>query len=104
RFNFVDGIEKSRIPDVVGVLRLDQAWGSAQISAAMHELNIGNIQNGLGFVPGGGLGTAATAANGSNLSIPHANSAYGFAVQGGIKVNAPFIAPGDALYVQAAYA
>jgi hypothetical protein len=104
RFNFIDVIEKNRIPDVVGVLRLDQAWGSAQLSAAMHELNVGNIQNTLGFIPGGGLGTAATATTGgSNLSIPHANSAYGFAVQGGLKLNAPFIAPGDALYLQAAY-
>ena len=104
RFNFVDGIEKSRLPDFVGVLRLDQAWGSAQVSAAVHELNANNVQNTLGFIPGAGLGTAATATTGgSNVSIPHTNTAYGFAVQGGIKVNAPFIAPGDALYVQAAY-
>jgi Porin subfamily len=105
RFNFVDGIEKSRLPDFVGVLRLDQAWGSAQVSGAVHELNVNNVQNSLGFIPGAGLGTAATAATGgSNTSIAHANTVYGFAVQGGIKVNAPFIAPGDALYVQAAYA
>jgi hypothetical protein len=70
----------------------------------VHELNANNVQNTLGFIPGAGLGTAATATTGgSNVSIPHTNTAYGFAVQGGIKVNAPFIAPGDALYVQAAY-
>ena len=105
RFNFVDAIEKNRLPDFVGALRLDQAWGSAQISGAVHELNIGNIQNTLGFIPGAGLGTAATATTGgSNLSIAHANSVYGFAVQGGLKINTPFIAPGDAFYLQAAYA
>jgi hypothetical protein len=104
RFNFIDVIEKNRVPDFVGVLRLDQAWGSAQISAAAHELNVGNIQNTLGFIPGAGLGTAATATTGgSNLSIPHATSTFGYAVQGGLKINTPFIAPGDALYLQAAY-
>jgi hypothetical protein len=79
------------MPDFVGVLRLDQAWGSAQLSAAVHELNVGNVQN------GAGTGT------GSNISIPHANNTYGWAVQGGLKVNMPFIAPGDALYLQGAY-
>ncbi|MER2193316.1 porin [Methylobacterium brachiatum] len=91
RFSQVDVIQRSRMPDVVGALRLDQAWGSAQISAAVHELNVGNVQNGVG------TGT------GSNISIPHASNSYGYAVQGGLKINAPFIAPGDALYLQGAY-
>ncbi|MFX6487754.1 hypothetical protein ABTG24_19455, partial [Acinetobacter baumannii] len=78
RFNFIDVIEKNRVPDFVGVLRLDQASGSAQLSAAVHELNVANDQNSLGFIPGGGLGTAATATTGgSNTSIAHANSVYG---------------------------
>ncbi|QEE39151.1 MULTISPECIES: porin [unclassified Methylobacterium] len=91
RFSQVDVIQRSRMPDVVGALRLDQAWGSAQISASVHELNVGNVQN------GAGTGT------GSNISIPHASNSYGYAVQGGLKINAPFIAPGDALYLQGAY-
>jgi hypothetical protein len=91
RYSFIDAIERTRMPDFVGVLRLDQAWGSAQLSAAVHELNVGNVQN------GAGTGT------GSNISIPHANNTYGWAVQGGLKVNMPFIAPGDALYLQGAY-
>ncbi|MGU3328119.1 porin [Methylobacterium mesophilicum] len=91
RFSQVDVIQRSRMPDVVGALRLDQAWGSAQISAAVHELDVGNVQN------GAGTGT------GSNVSIPHASNSYGYAVQGGLKINTPFIAPGDAFYLQAAY-
>ncbi|MET3480736.1 porin [Methylobacterium sp. 1973] len=91
RYSFVDAIERSRVPDIVGALRLDQAWGSAQVSAAVHELNVGNVQN------GAGIGT------GSNLSIPHTSTAYGWAVQGGLKINTPFIALGDALYLQSAY-
>ncbi|KNY20746.1 porin [Methylobacterium sp. ARG-1] len=91
RFSFVDVIQRSRMPDFVGALRLDQAWGSAQVSAAVHELNVGNVAN------GAGTGT------GSNISIPHTSNSYGWAVQGGIKINTPFIAPGDALYLQGAY-
>jgi hypothetical protein len=33
----------------------------------------------------------------------HTNSVFGWAVQGGLKINTPFIAPGDALYLQGAY-
>jgi Porin subfamily len=91
RYSFIDAIERSRMPDFVGVVRLDQAWGSAQLSAAVHELNVGNVAN------GAGTGT------GSNVSIPHTNNVYGWAVQGGLKINTPFIAPGDALYLQGAY-
>ena len=91
RYSFVDAIERNRLPDFVGALRYDAAWGSAQISAAVHEINVGNVANGAGT----GVGT--------NVSIPHTSSDYGYAVQGGLKINAPFIAPGDTLYLQGAY-
>ncbi|WP_342105294.1 porin [Methylobacterium sp. SI9] len=84
----VDVVQRERLPDFVGVLRLDQAWGSAQISAATHELNVGNM---------------ATSVPGANVAIAHTRSVQGWAVQGGLKVNAPFVAPGDALYLQGAY-
>ncbi len=91
RYSFVDAIERNRLPDFVGALRYDAAWGSAQVSAAVHEINVGNVANGAGT----GVGT--------NVSIPHTSSEYGYAVQGGLKINAPFIAPGDTLYLQGAY-
>ncbi|SFL18388.1 Porin subfamily protein [Methylobacterium pseudosasicola] len=86
-FGTIDTIQRERLPDFVGVLRVDQAWGSAQLSAATHELNVGTIA----------LGT------GAHFSVAHTNSVQGWAVQGGLKVNAPFVAPGDALYLQGAY-
>ncbi|MCJ2006566.1 porin, partial [Methylobacterium sp. J-092] len=46
RYSFVDGIERNRMPDFVGALRYDAAWGSAQLTAAVHELNVGNVANG----------------------------------------------------------
>ncbi|TXM99945.1 porin, partial [Methylobacterium sp. WL122] len=91
RYSTIDAIERSRMPDFVGAVRYDAAWGSAQLSAAVHELNVGNVA--------AGAGTGA----GTNVSIAHTNNAYGYAVQGGVKVNLPFIAPGDTLYLQGAY-
>src|SRR5207302_1839689 len=31
------------MPDFVGALRLDQPWGSAQLSGAVHEIDVGNF-------------------------------------------------------------
>ncbi|MCJ2017314.1 porin [Methylobacterium sp. E-065] len=87
-YGYVDTIQRTRLPDFVGALRLDQAWGSAQLTAATHELNVGNESQ----------------ASGQPIApIEHARNTQGWAVQGGLKVNAPFIAPGDALYLQGAY-
>ena len=96
---FIDVVQRNRMPDFVGGLRYDSSWGSAQLSAAVHELNYGNPI--AGAFAGSNLGTAVTAAN--SVAGPGLATAYGWAVQGGVKVNAPFIAPGDALYLQAAY-
>ncbi|MGH1574170.1 porin [Methylobacterium sp. P31] len=90
---FVDATQKNRVPDVVGVLRLDQAWGSLQLSAASHEINGGNASF-VATTPTGGLTVA---------SAGRAPTTYGWAVQAGGKFNLPFIAPGDALYLQGAY-
>jgi hypothetical protein len=71
-----------RMPDVVGVLRVDQAWGSAQLSGAVHQLNSGSLD------PFGG----------------RVDDEYGWAIQGGVKVNLPMLAAGDQLWLEAAYA
>ena len=71
-----------RMPDVVGNLRVDQAWGSAQLSGAVHQIM------GLNRTP---VGT-------------YVDTDYGFAVQAGVQINMPFLAPGDQLWLQAAYA
>lgn len=80
----VDVIQRNRLPDFVGVLRYDAAWGSAQVSAASHELNVGNLA----------LTTPLNA-----VAPARPSNEYGYAVQGGIKVNLPMIAAGDALYL-----
>lgn len=73
-----------RYPDLVANLRVDQAWGSAQISAALHE------------------------ASGNYWGTPNVNTAgnpgdkWGYAVQGGVIFNLPW-AKGDTLALQAVY-
>jgi len=97
-FGTVDVSQRNRMPDFVGVLRYDAAWGSAQLSAAVKELNTSNII-GSPTIVGVNNGFAGNFAGGS----AGASSDYGWAVQGGVKINMPFIAPGDTLYLQGAY-
>ncbi|GJD29127.1 hypothetical protein PMNALOAF_0359 [Methylobacterium adhaesivum] len=96
---FVDAAQRSRVPDLVGVLRYDGSWGSAQGSAALHEISPGTL--GSDAFIGTNLGQPTTLAN--NRDMGRAPSAYGWAVQGGVKVNLPALAPGDTFYLQGAY-
>lgn len=69
------------MPDFVGNLRVEQGWGSAQLSGAVHQLRSLSL---------------------AGIGIP--DTEYGFAVQAGVSVNLPMIAAGDTLTLQAAYA
>ena len=79
-------LEGQDFPDVVASLRVDQGWGSAQLSGALTQRSVGNQ-----------LGT---------LTVPAINSGdeLGWAIQGGVKINLPMLAAGDVLFLQAAYA
>jgi hypothetical protein len=70
-------------PDIVASLRVDQGWGSAQLSGALTQRSVNVIGAGVGF------------AN---------EDEWGWAIQGGVKINLPMLAAGDALFLQAAYA
>ncbi|GJE68854.1 porin [Methylorubrum podarium] len=101
---FIDAVQRSRLPDFVGSLRYDAPWGSAQLSAAVREINTGGYIASLG-VPGTGATQQANAqtllaARGLGAGV---QTEYGWAVQGGVKFNLPFIAPGDGLYLQGSY-
>lgn len=69
-------------PDLVGSLRVDQGWGSAQLSGA-----VGNRK--------GASAISAVAVTGDE---------FVWAIQGGVKLNLPMLAAGDTLFLQAAYA
>jgi hypothetical protein len=76
-------------PDLVANLRVDQAWGSAQIMGALHEVNA-TYYTATGLFAGNAAG--------------HPSDELGFAVGFGFKLNAPFVATGDYLQAQFTYA
>jgi hypothetical protein len=95
--------QRESVPDVVGVARVDQDWGSAQLSGAYHRtstvggtvVSLTPTNTGAGFIV--------------NPLLPSVPGGYGavtgngFAVQGGVKIKLPMVAQGDTLYLEAAY-
>jgi hypothetical protein len=77
------------IPDFVGNLRLDQAWGSAQVSGALHQ------------VAGAYYGTA-NSVPGSVVLGTHPGDKWGWNVRGGLSFNIPW-GPGDQLILEGSY-
>lgn len=76
------------IPDVVGALRVDQAWGSAQVAAALHQNRAGNY------------GTNTTGAGGGcAVGLCSPADAYGWAAMAGIVLNVPWN-KGDKFWVE----
>lgn len=79
-----DGYANDTWPDVSGNLRIDQAWGSAQIMGALHNVNSG-------YYTAGVMGSG------------HPSDAMGWAVGGGLQFNLPMIGKGDTVTVEADY-
>lgn len=79
------------IPDIVGAIRYDGAWGSAQLSGAYHQLRSDPVTV---------YGAAPTPLSVGTTFTP---SADGFAVSGGVKVLLPMIAKGDSITLQGTY-
>jgi hypothetical protein len=77
------------IPDIIGNLRIDQAWGSAQVQGALHRDSA----------------TYYTTAAGTAVSNQGAGpaDAWGYAFGGGISVNLPMLGKGDTVSVSSNY-
>jgi len=82
-------------PDIVGNLRVDQAWGGAQIMGAAHLINANGY--GVSSPPAQGGIVSATSAAG------HPSDTWGFAVGAGLRLNFPSIAQGDYFQAQVNY-
>jgi Porin subfamily len=80
------------VPDIVGSIRVDQAWGGAQIAAIAHDERATYYSS--------PLTTQALTAGLTNAD--HPDDKWGFAVQGGIELNLPW-AKGDSVAVQSQY-
>ncbi|OYX87561.1 MAG: hypothetical protein B7Y71_01545, partial [Xanthobacter sp. 35-67-6] len=76
------------LPDLVGNLRLDQAWGSAQIMGALHNVSV--------------QGTPAIGV--PNAASTHAGDKWGWAIGGGVKFNLPMLGKSDNISAEVSYA
>lgn len=84
-----------KMPDFVANLRVDQAWGSAQVMAAVHQVAVGPYGNDT-------LETASTAVPVVTYTGITPSNAYGFAVGGGILLNVPWN-QGDKFWLEGSY-
>jgi hypothetical protein len=71
-------------PDFTGNLRVDQAWGSAQVMGALHQDN-------------------ATYYGATPSTGGPSDDNWGWVVGAGLKINTPFISPGDYFITEANY-
>jgi hypothetical protein len=76
-------------PDVVAALRVETPFGPAQVSGAAHELR---------------TRYEAPASVASSQPDAASSNQWGFAAQGGLKVNLPNLSDADAMILQATYA
>jgi hypothetical protein len=65
----VGGYAGRQYPDVVGNLRVDQAWGSAQIMGAIHQNRGLNFGDQVGWAVGGGLKLNLPWGHGDNVAM-----------------------------------
>jgi hypothetical protein len=70
-------------PDIVGNIRLDQTWGSAQVMAAAHEVNANYYD--------------------THPLTGHPGDKWGFVVGAGLRLNFPMIAQGDFFQAEVNY-
>ena len=84
-----------QMTDFVANLRVDQAWGAAQIMGALHEVNASyySAANALQSAP------STTGAGG----VGHPGDKWGWVAGAGILINTPFISQGDTFMAQANY-
>jgi hypothetical protein len=81
------------IPDIVSSLRVDQAWGSAQVMGALHQVR-GNFY---------GNDTQSTISLGSSaFTGVRPSDVWGWAVGAGIVLNLPW-SPGDKFWLEGEY-
>ena len=76
-------------PDIIGNIRYDQTWGSAQITGVAHEVNANY------YGP-------STVSNGIS-ETGHPGDTWGWGVSAGLRVNFPWLAQGDYFVTQAGY-
>jgi hypothetical protein len=91
-------------PDVVGNIRIDQAWGLFQISAAAHEVNGSyNTLNAIS-APAGTVGIAGAAPNNLSEISGHPDTTWGGAAMVALQIKDIPTGPGDDIKMDGSYA
>jgi hypothetical protein len=91
-------------PDVVGNIRVDQAWGLFQISAEGHEVNGSyNILNTVA-APAGAVGIAAAAPTTLSEISGHPETKWGGSVMAALQIKNIPTGPGDDIKMDASFA
>src|SRR3982075_3291662 len=91
-------------PDVVGNIRVDQAWGLFQISAAAHQVNGSyDFLNGVA-VPAGATGLAGAAPTALSEIGGHPDTKWGGSVMGALQIKNIPTGAGDDIKVDVSYA
>jgi len=83
------------MPDFIANLRVDQAWGDAQISGAVHQLK--TAINAATATFNNGTATPGT-------GLPWAPVKYGYAALAGVNFKLPALGAGDSFQVEGAWA
>ena len=91
-------------PDVVGNIRIDQAWGLFQISAAAHEVNASyNVLNTVA-APAGALGLIGGSPTGVSEVSGHPASKWGGSVMAALQIKNIPTGAGDDIKMDASWA
>ena len=103
-------------PDIVGNIRIDQAWGLFQVSGAVHEVNASyNVLNGsLAGLPGtaaifgaaapsGATGLAGAAPIAASEASGHPDTKWGGAVMAALQIKHIPTGPGDDIKIDATW-
>jgi len=99
--NAYDGV---RAPDVVGNIRVDQAWGLFQVSAAAHQVGGSyNILN-TAVAPAGTVGVAAASSNSFSEISGHPDDKWGGSVMAALQIKNVPTGAGDDIRIDASYA
>jgi hypothetical protein len=91
-------------PDVVGNIRIDQAWGLFQLSAAAHEVSGSyNILNSVA-APAGGVGLPGAASTTLSEISGHPDTKWGGSVMAALQIKNLPTGAGDDIKLDASYA
>src|SRR5215210_196478 len=101
---FVGQQQRNAMPDIVAAVRVDQPWGSAQLSGIVHQISAIGATIPTNPAVAGVVGTTPNLFQGATFFGFRPDTEYGYGIQAGVKVNLPMIAPGDLLYLQGVYA